>query len=232
MADSRSRFERLLQVSETALPQLEPAGTPKLSIARLYRALALSKLGRHAEASAAQEENGTLGDPAGLSNACAEAQAGKDWPRLGDLAAVLQARPAFKAQAQLWQGEALFNQTRMAEAEGPFEEGLQADPAHPAAWAMLGACRAARQAYPEALEALDQAIARDPAQPDPYFNRALVRFGLKQYRAGREDLLKAQKLDPEDPGFRARVQENLRWVDTYLKGQSKPAVREPSNRRP
>ena len=219
-----NRLERLLQVCEAAIPQLEPPNTPRLSTARIYRAQALSKLGRRAEAIAAYRQNGKLGDPTGLRNACAVAQAGSDWPTLAELAKELEPQAPFKKEALLWQGESFFNQVRLAEAEATFKACIQLDRAQPFAWAMLGACLAARKAYPEALEALDTAISGDPTKPEPFFNRALVRFGLKQYAEGREDVLKAKALEPEDPGFRTRLDDNLRWVDKFLKSQGQPVA--------
>ncbi len=223
------RPDRLLQVCDAVIPQLEPTGKPVLSTPRLYRALALTRLGRHADAMAAHAENGRLGDPAGLRNACVEAQAGSDWRMLEALATELQEKTPFKKEGATWHGEALFRQGRLDEAEAQFRTCTQTDPGQAYGWAMLGACLAARRACAEAIEALDRAIAADPAKVEPYFNRALAKFGLKRYAEGRDDLLKARALQPDDPAVRAQVEENLRMAEKYLRSQAAPGPKSKGN---
>ncbi|WP_243315319.1 tetratricopeptide repeat protein [Geothrix paludis] len=205
------RWERLVTVCEALQPQLEAKSGPHLGTYRLYRAQALSQLGRHAEAAAAHAENGRLGYPDGFPNACAEARLAQDWGALQAYAeALLGTRPG-DAMALAWKGEALARQDHLAEAEPILREALAKDPKIAYAWNNLGRCLNERKAWGEACEALDRALALDPGQLEALFNRGRARFELKLYKESRDDFRAALALRPDDP----IIAENLRQAERY-----------------
>ncbi|WP_243383503.1 tetratricopeptide repeat protein [Geothrix alkalitolerans] len=205
------RWERLVTVCEALQPQLEAKSGPRLGIYRLYRAQALSQLGRHAEAAAAHAENGRLGYPDGFSNACTEARLSQDWSSLLAYATELLARRPDQALGLAWKGEALARLDRFPEAEPILREALVKDPKIAYAWNNLGRCLNERKAWGEACEALDRALALDPGQLEALFNRGRARFELKLYKESRDDFRAALALRPNDPV----IAENLRQAERY-----------------
>ncbi len=215
------RWERLLAVCDAVIPQQEAQSGPRMSDARRLRALALSRLERHAEAMEAHGENGRLGWPGGFESACAEAQSLNDWKALelygGNLAAT---KPGLGLS---FQGEALSKQLKFPEAE-PLLEKAALLPGHTAmAWADLACCRVQRQAYTEAIEAANRALALEPRNLEALYNRGRARFGLKQYREGREDLASALATGQADPALAENLRQNLDLADKYLAYQEKGA---------
>ncbi len=205
------RWQRLIQVCEALQPQLEAKTGPRLAIYRLYRAQALSQLGRHQEAALAHAENGRLGYSVGLPNACAEARMAADWNGLlGYSGELLVSRPA-DAQAQAWKGEALARLARYAEAEPILRAAVQADPKLAMAWNNLGRCLNERKAWGEAREALDRALALDPNEFEALFNRGRCLFELHEYARSRDDFRAALAQRPNDPV----LAENLRQAERY-----------------
>ncbi|WP_291271536.1 tetratricopeptide repeat protein [Geothrix sp.] len=205
------RWERLAAVCEALQPQLEAKSGPRLATYRLYRAQALSQLGRHGDAAAAHAENGRLGYPDGFPNACAEARLAQDWSTLQTCAdALLEARPG-DAMGQAWKGEALARQGRLAEAEPILREAVAKEPGIAHAWNNLGRCLNEKKAWTEACEALDRALTLEPGQLEALFNRGRARFELKRYRESRDDFRAALALRPDDPV----LTENLRQAERY-----------------
>ena len=217
------RWERLLVVCDALQPQLEAKSGPRLGTYRLYRAQALSQLGRHAEAAAAHAENGRLGHPDGFANACAEARLAQDWGALHDCADALLGRRPGDALALAWKGEALARVGSLAEAEPVLREAVAKDPKIAYAWNNLGRCLNEKKAWAEASEALDRALALEPGQLEALFNRGRARFELKRYRESRDDFKAALALRPDDPV----IAENLRQAERYAalpapKSKAKP----------
>jgi tetratricopeptide (TPR) repeat protein len=205
------RWARLLEVCEALQPQLEAKTGPRLGTYRLYRAQALSQLGRHGESAAAHGENGRLGYPDGFSNACAEARLIKDWNALLAFSnESLQAKPE-DALAMSWNGVALTHLGRLAEAEPMLRAAVAKAPANAEAWNNLGLCLNEKKAWAEAHEALDKALGLAPGQFEALFNRGRARFGLQRWKESRDDFRAAAALRPDDPV----LAENLRQAERY-----------------
>ena len=205
------RWDRLLSLSEALQAQLEKDGVARLGTYRLYRAQALSQLQRHPEAALAHAENGRLGHPAGLPNACAEARLAQDWASLLGLAEEVLGKQAEAPEALAWKGEALARLTRYVEAEPLLRAAVAKDPRHAFAWNNLGRCLNERKAWAQAAEALDQALALDPGQVEALYNRGRARFEQKRYPDSRDDFRAALVLLPGDPV----LAENLRQAERY-----------------
>lgn len=215
------RWERLITVCEAVQPQLEAKSGPRLATYRLYRAQALSQLGRHAEAASAHAENGRLGYPDGFPNACTEARLAMDWNALLAYATELLARTPDQALGLAWKGEALARLDRFPEAEPILREAIAKDPKIAYAWNNLGRCLNEKKAWAEASEALDRALALEPNQLEALFNRGRCRFELKRYQESRDDFRAALALRPADPV----ITENLRQAERYA---ALPEPRKPS----
>lgn len=217
------RFERLLQVCDAAIPQMEAGQGPRLTTARLFRAQALSGLERHAEAMAAHAENGRLGFPAGFESACGEARVLQDWTSLAALAGELaKTRPGLGLSLK---GEALAKQLNFAEAEPVLAEAVKLEGHTAMAWADLACCLVQRQAYQEAIEAAARALALEPRNLEALYNRGRARFGLHQYQEGREDLAAALATGQADTSMAQNMRHNIELADRYLayaKGAGKP----------
>ena len=206
------RWDRLLAVCEAIQPQAEAKTGPRLATYRLYRAEALSHLGRHAEAAAAQAENGRLGYPDGLPNACVEARLGADWNGLLAYASEILATQPKNAQAQAWKGEALARLDRFAEAEPILQAAVQADPSLAMAWNNLGRCLNHRQDWTDALTALDHALTLDPKEFEAQFNRGRCLFELKRYADSANDFRAALAQRPNDPVLQANLHQAERYA--------------------
>lgn len=205
------RWERLLLICEALQAQLEAKTGPRLATYRLYRAQALSQLGRHQEAALVHAENGRLGQPDGLLNACVEDQLAKDWEMLlGHTESLLQKNPE-SAPGLAWKGEALARLEHFSEAEPLLRAALAKDPKLAYAWNNLGRCLNEKKAWAEACEALNQALLLEPGQPEAMFNRGRCLFELKRYRESRDDFKAALALQPGDP----ILAENLRQAERY-----------------
>lgn len=205
------RWERLLVVCEALQPQLEAKSGPRLATYRLYRAQALSQLGRHAEAALAHGENGRMGYSDGFPNACAEARLASDWNALLAFADELLQKHPEEALGLAWRGEALARMARLTEAEPALRAAVAKDPRLAYAWNNLGRCLNEEKAWMEACEALDKALALEPNQLEALFNRGRARFELKRYQESRDDFRAALALSPGDPV----LAENLRQAERY-----------------
>lgn len=205
------RWARLAEVCEALQSLLEAKSGPRLGTYRLYRAQALSQLGRHAEAALAHAENGRLGNPDGFPNACVEARLAQDWNALLSCAeAWLQQAPG-DAAGLASKGEALARLDRLGEAEPILRVALAKDPSIASAWNNLGRCLNEKQAWTEANEALDHALTLEPNQVEALFNRGRARFELKRYADSRDDFRAALALQPGDPV----LTENLKQAERY-----------------
>lgn len=208
------RWNRLLEVCDAVLPQIEAKSGPKLNIPRLERAQALSALNRHAEAEAAHEENGKLGYADGFVNACIEARNAQDWTGLLRNADAILSANNQSYQALAWRGEALARQERYADAEPVLNAALQGDPKQAMAWNNLGRCLNARHAWADAVIALDKALTLDPAQWEARYNRGLAQFQLGHFDASISDLKAAAAANPGDP----QIQKDLASAESYVHG--------------
>lgn len=207
------RWERLLEVCNAALPQIEIKSGAKLGLERLLRANALSHLNRHGEALAAHLENGKLGSSASYRSACSEARLVPNWPSEQDSAQALLTLKPGDAEALAWKGEALAQQKEFKDAELALREALKGDPKQPFAWSNLGRCFNERKALPEALEALNKALELDPALYEAHFNRGRTNFEMKQFQASVDDFRIALASSPDNE----ELQENLRQAERFLK---------------
>jgi tetratricopeptide (TPR) repeat protein len=205
------RWQRLLVICEALQPQIEAKSGPRLGTYRLYRAQALSQLGRHAEAAQAHSENGHLGYADGFPNACTEARLARDWSLLLTCSDEFLAKHPEDAPGLAWKGEALARLDRLSEAEPLLRAALAKDPKHAYAWNNLGRCLNEKKAWAEACEALDKALLLEPGQPEALFNRGRCLFELKRYRESRDDFRAALALQPGDPV----LAENLRQAERY-----------------
>lgn len=215
------RNERLLQICAAVIPQLDGDKGPRLSTARLFRAGALSALERHQEALDAHAENGRLGFPPAFESACAEARILGDWAALA-----LQAEALAATQPGLGQslkGESLCKQLKFQEAEPILDQAVLLPGATAMAWADLACCRVERQVYGQAIEAANQALAKEPAHLEALYNRGRAYFGLKQYWEGRQDLAAALATGQADPSMAENLRSNISLADKYLAFQEKKA---------
>lgn len=221
------QFERMLAVCREKISLLDGPGGPRLSVARIGQAQALSKLGRHPEAAQAHLQNGRLGLPLGWSNGLAELRATEDFPAL--LAAgeeLLRLQPNHP-QGLIYRGEALTKLGRYAEAEPALSAALQLNPQAAMAWADVACCRVQRGAFLEAIEAADQALSLDPHHVEALYNRGRARFGLSQYREGKTDFASALATGTADPSLRAALLRAVDQADRYLAYQEKHPKKAP-----
>lgn len=211
------RWERLASVCEALLPQLEAKSGPRLGTCRLYRAQALSQLGRHGEAMSAHAANGEMGYPDGWINACVEARAMSDWSAMERYAERILASNPKHAEGLAWKGESLARRNLPDQAEPLLRSALASDPKLAHAWSNLGLCLNERKAWTEAQEACGRALDLDPQLVEARYNRGRSLFELKRYQAAVEDFEAALAVTPEDPV----LQENLRQARRYLEAESK-----------
>ncbi len=212
------RWERLLELCNAVVPQEEAKQGPKLTLARLLRAQALSQLQRHPEAMLAHAETGRLGWADGFSNACAEARCARDWAALQSSAESILSKASEDPKALAWRGEALAQQGKLAEAEPLLQKALALDSTQPYAWSNLARCLNERKVWKEALEACDKALGLDPRLMEARFNRGRACFELARYQEARDDFQAALTLLPGDP----ILLENLKQAQRYLDIKSKP----------
>ena len=205
------RWERLLAVCDALQPQLEVKSGARLGTYRLYRAQALSQLGRHGEAAQAHAENGRLGYPDGFANACSEARLAQEWNTLLTCSDEFLAKHPEDASGLAWKGEGLAHLDRLGEAEPILRAALAKDPKLAYAWNNLGRCLNEKKAWAEACDALDKALLLQPNQTEALFNRGRCLFELKRYRESRDDFKAALALQPGD----AVLAEDLRQAERY-----------------
>lgn len=215
------RWERLLEVCNACIPQLEAKTGPKLGLPRLLRAQALSQLQRHSEARIAHAESGALGYPDGFENACAEARLEGNWEALATHAQALATSKSGLGFSL--RGEALCKLLRFKEAEPLLEQAVALEGHTAMAWADLACCRVERKAYSEAVNAADRALTMEPDNIEALYNRGRARFGLQQYQDGRNDLAAALALGKADPALRENLQLNIGLADRFLESQRKAA---------
>ncbi len=206
--------EGVLQVCEECLPALERKSGPRLSVARIYRALALGELNRHPQAMQAHLENAKLGYPSGDLNACAEAQKHQDWEALIECGERLAKHDP--GHGLSFKGEALSKLKRYQEALPVLESAVQNPSATSMAWADLALCRVEADAYEAAIKAADCALAKEPENVIALYNRARAWMGLKAYEKGRADFAAAQRTGKADEDMRKAIQEMLDVTDRYL----------------
>jgi len=219
------RFEQMLALCRAKIPTYDGPGGPRLSVARIGEAQALSRLDRHAEAAAAHLQNGRLGYSMGYGNALAEYRATQDFAALLSASEEILARSPRHPEAAVYRGEALAKLGRWTEAEPALNTALELDPKAAMAWADLACCRVERKAYPEAVEAADRALALDPRNLEALYNRGRARFGLTQYKEGREDLASALATQQADPAMAENLRLNIALADRYLAYQARPSAR-------
>lgn len=209
------RWARLAAVCKTLTPQLEGKAKPRLGTYRLYRAQALSQLGRHQEAMAVHAENGRLGQPEGYANACVEARLAGNWGALLTHSGAILARKPEDAEALGWKGEALARLGRFDESAAVLRTAVKANPKAAYAWNNLGRGALQRKAWDEAKESFDRALALEPGQMEALFNRGIAQFNLKQYAASRDDFRAALALRPGDPVLKENLRQAEKMVAAY-----------------
>lgn len=212
------RWDRLVQLCEAIVPQEDAKQGPKLTLARLLRAQALSQLQRHSEALLAHAETGRLGWADGFPNACAEARYARDWAALQASAEAILAKTPEDPKGLAWQGEALAQQGRFADAEPLLRKALALDASQPFGWSNLARCLNERKDWNEAIEACNKALALDPRFMEARFNRGRAGFELGRYLEARDDFQAALVLLPGDPV----LQDNLKQAQRYLDSSIKP----------
>ncbi|MBI3131863.1 MAG: tetratricopeptide repeat protein [Acidobacteria bacterium] len=213
------RWERLLELCDAIVPQEDAKQGPKLSLARLLRAQALSQLQRHPEALLAHAETGRLGWADGFPNACAEARHSRDWAALQASAEGILAKAPEDPKALAWRGEALAQQGQLTEAEPLLQKALTLDPSQPFAWSNLARCLNERKAWKEALEACDKALGLDPKVLEARFNRGRACFELARYQEARDDFQAALTLLPGDAVLLENLKQAQRYLDTVCKSK-------------
>lgn len=206
------RWEKVLAVCDAILPLEEGKSRPHLGSYRLYRAQALSQLGKHAEAAAAHAENGRMGDLKGFPSACAEARLAKDWMSMFTLADEYLEKNPKDAMGLALKGEALTRLDMLPDAEPILREAVAKDPTIASAWSGLGRCLNAKKAWAESAEALDRSLSLDPKQMEALFNRGIARFELKRYADSRDDFKAALALQPQDPVIIANLEQAERYA--------------------
>lgn len=212
------RWARLADACQALTPQIEGRGKPRLGTYRLYRAQALSQLGRHREAMAAHAENGRLGQVEGYANACAEARLAGDWKALLAYSGAILARKPTDPEALGSKGEALAHLGRFREAQNALQRAVQANPKAAYTWNNLGRAAMQQKAWADAKAAFDRALALEPGQMEALFNRGIALFNLKQYAASRDDFKAALALRPGDPV----LQENLKQAEKMVAAYPQP----------
>lgn len=206
--------EGVLQVCENCLPLLEIKGGPRLSVARIYRALALGELNQHPQAMQAHLENAKLGYPSGHLNACVEAQKHQDWEPLIECSEGLaKQNPGLGLS---FKGEALSMLKRYPEALPVLEAAILLPNATAMAWADLALCRVEAETYETAIAAADRALSMEPDNAIARYNRARAWMGLKDYEKGRQDFASAQAMGKGDDEMRKNIAEALAVTDRYL----------------
>ncbi|HJV48233.1 MAG TPA: tetratricopeptide repeat protein [Geothrix sp.] len=214
------RWDRLLEVCEALQPQLEAKTGPKLGLHRVLQAQALSKLGRHADAARCLAEMGRLGDSATFFvDACNEARVAGDWNQLLTYAEEIHQKFPQENACLAWQGEALVQLYRLAEAEPFLRAAVEKDPTNVYAWNNLGHCLNERKAWAEACAAFDKALALNPKLLEGLFNRGRAHFELKQYKESRDDFRAALDLQPDNQV----IAENLKQAERYAALPPTPA---------
>lgn len=218
-------WQRLAEVCPPLMARFEKEATAPPSMARQFLAVALSRLGRHAEAVEIQLEIGRRGDARGYENALGEAWNTKDYTLLLQTAEHVMARRPTLSQAGALKGEALTKLGRFTEAEPFLMEATARLPQRATSWSDLACCQQERGAVEEALASSTQALTLDPKLIEARYNRARALMALKRYPEAREDLATGLTLDPA-PETKANLETILRQVDRYLEGQKRKAERE------
>jgi tetratricopeptide (TPR) repeat protein len=190
-------------------------------VARIGEAQALSRLGRHGEAAVAHLQNGRLGLALGLTNALAEFRAAQDFPGLLATADEILAQKPRHPEALVYRGEALAKLGRWEEAEPALNTAVEVDPKATMAWADLSCCLVERQAFREAVQAADKALALDPTHLEALYNRGRARFGLRQYREGRDDMAAALASGRADSALADSLRQSIGQAERYLAHQEK-----------
>lgn len=219
------RWQRLAEVCPPLMARFEKEPTAPPSLARQFLAVALSRLGRHAEAVEVQLEIGRRGDPRGYENALGEAWNTKDYMLLLQTAEHVLARRPTLHQASALKGEALAKLGRVTEAEPYLTEATARLPKRATSWSDLAYCQQERGALDEALASATQALTLDPKLIEARYNRARTLMALKRYPEAREDLATGLTLDPA-PETKTNLETILGQVDRYLEGQNRKAERE------
>ena len=93
----------------------------------------------------------------------------------------------------------LYQAGRPAEAAALCERLVLDDPTATAAWHLLGVSRLALGLTPQALEALDRALALDPARAGVLSSRAAALVALERFEDGRAACDVALAVDPDNP---------------------------------
>jgi tetratricopeptide (TPR) repeat protein len=212
------RWERLVQVSDAVLGQLDAAKHGKRVEAFEKRKLSgLTKLNRWPEALALCEMLGDRGDPFFFVLGTDQARLAHDYPSMERLALKWAAKQPQDPHLPGVLGEALARQDRFVEAEPHLRKAVAAQPRDADAWSNLGRCLNDRKAWAEAEAALAKALEADPKHLEARYNRGRSLFELQRYGDAVEDFQLALVALPDD----AILKENLRQAERYLAAETK-----------
>lgn len=218
------RWDRLLEVTTAAIAQVEPKGGAAISLERILRAQALSRLGRHREALEAHQENGALGFAEGYAYAAQEALTLQDWPALERIAKLRLGPSPQDEEALAHQALAVARQNRFEEAEPLLRAALERVADRPEIWLHLGRILLMhRKDLTAAEQAFDRCLALDPRHAEALNFRGAARMSQGRYEEARQDFLAAQTLAPQD----AAIQANIQMADRYLEAHARAARKAP-----
>lgn len=217
------RWERLLQVCEAVLPQLDPAKQPTVVRDFQKRKLsALTKLSRPAETLGLCEALGDTDEPFFYVLGTDQARLARDWGAMERLAIKLQARKPEDPLVPGILGEALARQDRFKDAEPHLQKAVVLAPKDPDAWCNLGRCLNDRQAWGEAEAALAKALELNARHLEARYNRGRSLFELRRYREAADDFTAALALAPEDPVLKQNLRQAQRYLEAETRGKALP----------
>lgn len=218
------RWTRLLEITEAAIPQLEAKRGPRISLERILRAQALSRLDRPREAMEAHRENGDLGYPDGYKNAAQEALTLQDWPALERIAKLRLGPSPQDEEALAHQALAVARQDRFKEAEPLLRGATERTPGRADLWLQLGRILLMhRKDLAASEQAFDRCLALDPRHVEALNFRGAAWMSQARYAEARQDFLAAQALAPADPA----IQANIQMADRYLEAHARAARKAP-----
>lgn len=140
--------------------------------------------------------------------------------RFEDLAQAVKSGPKFKAEllGQAAQGWMMANDPQRA--DEVLGAAVKLNPDDPELWVDRGLARAARQAYPSAIDDFTRAIELEPRDPAAFTFRATAHRYLNELDAAAADLAKALAIDSEDADalLERGILNRLRGNDTAARG--------------
>jgi tetratricopeptide (TPR) repeat protein len=222
------RWDRLLQVCDAVLPQLDAVRQEEQILTlQKKRLTAFTKLDRRSEALTLCELLGDKGDPFYFVLGTDQARLTRDFVSMERLALKWAAKKPGDPLVPGVLGEALARQERFGEAEPQLQKAVTLNPKDADSWCNLGRCFNDRKAWQAAETVLNRALELDPKHLEARYNRGRTLFELKRYREAVDDFQAALALAPAD----ATLAENLRQAQRYLaaetQGRASARAKEP-----